>query len=51
MHNLNDLNHLHIYRALVNVKDAQGKSIFEGKEVTSFSNAEEETVHLVEVRR
>lgn len=35
---------------MVGVKDSQGKSIFEGKEVTGFSNKEEETVGMVEVK-
>ncbi|CAE7179503.1 unnamed protein product [Rhizoctonia solani] len=34
--------------ALVGVTDASGKSIFDGRSVTGFSNAEEEAVHMVE---
>lgn len=39
----------YLRRALVGVKDASGKSIFEGKEATGFSNAEEEQAGTVKV--
>jgi len=38
-----------LYRALVGVVDASGKSIFAGKRFTGFSNAEEESVGKVKV--
>lgn len=38
------------YSALVNVTDADGKSIFAGKSATGFSNAEEIMLDGVKVR-
>ncbi len=39
----------HAPSVLLNAKDAQGKSLFNGKQVTGFSNTEEAAVGLTEV--